>query len=731
MNKVFSIAVLILLIPALSWAGGSKDNSAPAQPQTQPSPAPVAQPQTPQAQQTPTPPAPVSPFFTGNGGKDISLTILAPKASGLADNQSYLPSLVQGEFVSNFSGFSAVSVLDRVRLDEQYAELLSGYYSDNAEAGMDLGHLIPTTHLMTGTITRTATGFALQMQITRNADKMTQASYSGTFTFAELDNLTGIRRASLDLLEKMGVTPTERTRTELSVAATANYANAQTALAQGITAQRQGTVVEALSHFIQSVNVDPGLAEAASRMNILSASISSGNIGADTRNDIAWRRQWTERLQEAEAYYTNYVNQGQPYNLVYDAHIKQGDINYQTETVNLSFWMGFIADIQWSNTINEVIATVASGLSATGRAATWGFDWPDKSVRASSPFTNKTVSHVVVAEIINGNGTSIGRQTVTIPTGYNISEGTLDPIEWEGRMSFPSVNVNAITDQLTIRISSIDNLSAESAARQHRINILPADEFFQLAAYPTATDESFFTIDSNGTLIRFSGNQSSIVIPSRVNGILVTAIGRDVFKSKNLRSVTIPNSVRTIGEEAFSINQLTRVTIPNSVRTIARMAFSINQLTRVTIPNSVRTIGEGVFIVNQLTSVTIPNSVKTIERAAFGNNQLTSVTIPSSVRTITSAFASNRLTSVTIPNSVRTIEAGAFQSNQLTSITIPNSVRTIKERAFLSNRLTSITIGAGVKIIGDNFGSFDEFYKGGQRAGTYTSINNAWNYSPQ
>ena len=40
------------------------------------------------------------------------------------------------------------------------------------------------------------------MQINRTADKMTIASYSGTFTFAELDNLTGIRQASLELLEK-------------------------------------------------------------------------------------------------------------------------------------------------------------------------------------------------------------------------------------------------------------------------------------------------------------------------------------------------------------------------------------------------------------------------------------------------------------------------------------------------------------------------------------------------
>jgi hypothetical protein len=151
-----------------------------------------------------------SPYFSGTGGKGVSIAILAPKASGLAKDQDYLPGLVQGDFVNNFKTYSAIEVLDRERLDDQYAELLSGYYDDTSEAGLDLGHLIPTAYLMTGNITRTAAGYALQIQITKTADKMTAASYSGTCTFAELDNLTLIRQASLDLLGKMGVTPTEK-----------------------------------------------------------------------------------------------------------------------------------------------------------------------------------------------------------------------------------------------------------------------------------------------------------------------------------------------------------------------------------------------------------------------------------------------------------------------------------------------------------------------------------------
>lgn len=87
-----------------------------------------------------------------------------------------------------------------------------------------------------------------------------------------------------------------------------------------------------------------------------------------------------------------------------------------------------------------------------------------------------------------------------------------------------------------------------------------------------------------------------------------------------MKSITIPNSVKTIGNEAFSAcTGLTFVTIPNSVTTIGDYAFlSCTGLTSVTIPGSATTIGNGAFLgCTELTSVTIPNSVTTIGIGAF------------------------------------------------------------------------------------------------------------------
>jgi hypothetical protein len=498
----------------------------------------------------------------------MSLAILAPKGTGLAENQNYLPALVQGEFVSNFSGYSAISVLDRESLDEQYAELLSGYYDDDAEAGNDLGHLTPTEYIMSGSITKTATGYALQIRITKTADKMTTASYSGTCTFAELDNLTGIRRASLDLLEKMGVTPTERTRTELSDPGEANHVNAQTALAQGITAQQQGTEVAALSYFYQAASFDPSLLEAANRASVVSANITSGNIGADARNDIQWRKDWIDRLTETERYFDSFFKSSTlPYTLFYSTNIEQGNINYETETIALSFEVNLHGSQIWIASIERALQQIYSSLNATNRKNDWGLaQWPQRSVSALAPFGGGSKRFTVITELLNDQNQVIGRLSFDVTGNWNFDFGNRISFNSSedayGIQSFNNVKVADITDTLAIRIASVNGTAAQTAAENGvlQIKAISAEEF--------ATSRRFvfekgsvqgFRAKTDQERSNIAHNTSVLVIPDTLWGEPVTSIGSETFHSLGRRtrnqesiSISIPDSVTTIGAGAFS-----------------------------------------------------------------------------------------------------------------------------------------------------------------------------------
>jgi hypothetical protein len=521
----------------------------------------------------PDPLASAGPLYTGDGGKGKGIAILAPKAIGLAEDQEYLPGFVQGEFVSNFTGYSDISVLDRQRLFEQYAELQSGWYDDNAKEGADMGHLPPTEYIMGGSITKTVTGYGLQMSITRTDDKTTPASYSANCTFAELDNLTVVRRASLSLLEKIGVTVTERGRTELSGAAAVNHVNAQAALAQGIVAQQKGTAtaVTAAAYYYQAAVFDPSLLEATNRRSVMTANISSGNIGNDTRNEIRWQEDWKARLAETEQYFARLFRSSTPsYGLSYLTAFERGAIDFTKKTTSLSFQVNLHAFSTWFDLVPAaVLQEVRDGLNATKKKDTWGFGyWPRQTVTNLNPFQGGRNDFAVVFELVNDKGDVIGRQSLSIggSWGFNFSsekEVTLNYQENDSRtVTFRDVNANKISDTLTIRVASVNGAAPETVTRNGSLQITALSEF--------PSDFEF----SRGVITKYTGKEGrDIVIPASIWGDPVKRISKSAFEGKKLTGVTILDGVTSIEERAFLNCGLTRATIPASVTRIGSYAF--------------------------------------------------------------------------------------------------------------------------------------------------------------
>jgi hypothetical protein len=118
----------------------------------------------------------------------------------------------------------------------------------------------------------------------------------------------------------------------------------------------------------------------------------------------------------------------------------------------------------------------------------------------------------------------------------------------------------------------------------------------------------------------YIGSKQIINIPPEIRQLPVTHIGDEVFKRKNITSITIPYGVTYIGNNAFDGNQLTNIIIPNGVTHIGNSAFARNRLTKITIPNSVTHIGREAFDTNLLTSVIIGNGVTHIGDFAFVNS---------------------------------------------------------------------------------------------------------------
>ena len=272
------------------------------------------------------------------------------------------------------------------------------------------------------------------------------------------------------------------------------------------------------------------------------------------------------------------------------------------------------------------------------------------------------------------------------------------------------------------------------------------------------------------TITKYTGTESTVILPSTINSWPVTKIGEDALKDNTtITSVTIPASVTEIGSNAFagctnltSVNYkgdwsnltiqsgnpavqdaanaplfdfkfilnntaviVTRyngtaadVTIPSRykgkpVTMIDHAAFFNSVVTSVTIPDSVTSIGDNAFgFCSQLTNISIPNSVTDIGFSAFAHcTSLKSITLPSSLSSISEALFSgcSQLTTIHIPDSVLSIQSNAFyHCRNLETIRIPVSVTLIETDAFAGCPSLMTVTYSGSKTRWDSIKGKDE-----------------------
>jgi uncharacterized alpha/beta hydrolase family protein len=104
-KKAFFTLILLVALVFSAWAGGNKENDNKPQPQTQTQPVQQTVQQVAQ---------PTSQYWTGDGGRGESITILPPKGTGLTENQTNLLEVIAVELVSNFTKYSSPNTLMKI-----------------------------------------------------------------------------------------------------------------------------------------------------------------------------------------------------------------------------------------------------------------------------------------------------------------------------------------------------------------------------------------------------------------------------------------------------------------------------------------------------------------------------------------------------------------------------------------------------------------------------------------
>ena len=217
--------------------------------------------------------------------------------------------------------------------------------------------------------------------------------------------------------------------------------------------------------------------------------------------------------------------------------------------------------------------------------------------------------------------------------------------------------------------------------------------------------------DDNATITAYKGNATAVVIPSKLDGYTVVAIGNKAFRSNNnLRAVTIPDTITSIGDWSFSeCKKLSDVTLSANLISLGDRAFGdCTSLTSITIPKTLKTAyAFGPFNgCSALTNVTLEQGMTVVAPNLFYNcSGLVSIKIPDTVTSIGNSSFRNceSLKNVEIPDSVTEIKDSAFRySANLEKIVIPNTVTVIGAWSFSEcKKLSDVTLSANLVSLGD------------------------------
>jgi hypothetical protein len=282
----------------------------------------------------------------------------------------------------------------------------------------------------------------------RNTIGVTKAAYSGTCTIAEFDNFTGIRKASLELLTQMGVALTASARSELSGVGQVNFINAQTFLAQGITAQRGGNEFEAMISYFRARTFSPDLSEASTRTASAMTTLANNNgVNTNLRNQVLSEiqrqleaaRQREERIKNTEELIkqaTAFYKTHQPFTIAMVNYFIYGRVDAAKRTVDIGVCLSApqidaeFKIIRWIAEQGREVLGQGSQPRAAGEVRselTWPFHrpnvrnqyqgiWRARNTRERSygSFTVYEPSFIVVADVVNGNGKTLNRVTFQI-----------------------------------------------------------------------------------------------------------------------------------------------------------------------------------------------------------------------------------------------------------------------------------------------------------------------------
>lgn len=238
-----------------------------------------------------------------------------------------------------------------------------------------------------------------------------------------------------------------------------------------------------------------------------------------------------------------------------------------------------------------------------------------------------------------------------------------------------------------------------------RLSRLIALLFCLLTALPALADEiktsgryRYEIRDGGAVLVEYTGTAKDIVVPDKLGGKPVVAIGTFAFwQNGQTVSVKLPATVLSIAPSAFGYaKKLRTIVIDNEYYHFEDGALYETQT------DTLHTL----LFACQREAFTVPEGIKAIASYAFAHHgEMVSVSLPSTLESIgESAFMGcESLSDAALPDALTSLGRRAFYfCKSLPSIDIPSGVKEIPDEAFFScESLLDIRLPGALSVIGE------------------------------
>ena len=379
----------------------------------------------------------------------------------------------------------------------------------------------------------------------------------------------------------------------------------------------------------------------------------------------------------------------------YSLSLKAGDTQYITPT--LSPYNATNRDVKWSSS-NTNVATISSGGKIT--AVSEG--------RTIITCYGLYGDAFAVCEVIVTSNENAGEPNTEVSTGSgNCGDNATWVLDENG----------VLTISGTGAIWNSNNYTGWKNLRKYVKEVKIEEGITEIGEYSFIWCSNLLSIELPDSLtgIKYASFEgcglSEITIPKNVANI-----GDNVFLlCTNLTSINVANGNSTY----FSIDgvlfdtttltlisyptnkQTTHYSVPNGIEHIGKSAVRSDNLRSITLPDSLKTIGDiGIAYCRNLSECNIPNSVSSIGTSAFSSTGLTTLILPTSLETLSSHafYDCNKLDYVVIPKSLTCIGDSAFRyCDNITHINYGGS----------QEEWNAITIGLNNEAITDAFVNFN------------------------